>query len=468
MFSKSYMPCVKQYFTPRIQQCIQQCLQQCLKQKFFSKLLMIFIVAVPAFSHATTTRLQTSVGAIDILLYDNAAPGTVANFLNYVNSGKYNNSFIHRSGPGFIIQGGGFVWNDSSSNISSVVTNAPIANEFSASRSNRRGTIAMAKFEGDPNSATSQWFINLADNGPSLDGQNGGFTVFGEVSAGSMTVVDAIARLQIVNAGGAFRELPVASVPANGVLQKSNLVIISAATAVANSYQGLWWNSNESGWGMSITQHGNMIFAALYTYDDAGLPTWYVLPNCPLTTTNCTGDIYKVTGGTSPAVAWNGAAKNVTKVGAGTLAFTNTGTGTFNFNINNIAGSKAITQQIFASGTTAPAVDYTDLWWSANESGWGISITQQFATIFAAWYTYDATGKPVWYVVPNCPVSGAGCTGALYQVTGGEPLTTAWNGTNQPVIVGSLTFAFSNSSNATMSYTLNGVTSSRVISRQAF
>ena len=292
--------------------------------------------------------------------------------------------------------------------------------------------------------------------------------MFGEISASSMAVVDAIARLQIVNAGGAFNELPVTSLPANGAIQKSNLVIISAATAVANSYQGLWWNANESGWGMSITQHGNMLFAALYTYDEAGLPTWYVLPNCPLTTTNCAGDIYKVTGGTSPAVAWNGAAKNVTKVGAGTLAFTNTSAGTFNFNINNIAGSKAITQQIISSSTTAPAIDYTDLWWNANESGWGISITQQAATIFAAWYTYDATGKPVWYVVPDCPVNGAGCTGALYQVTGGEPLTTAWNGTNQPVIVGSLSFAFANSSNATMSYTLNGVTSSRVISRQAF
>ena len=142
MFSKSYMQCVKQYFKPRI--------QQCLKQNFFSKLLMIFVAAVPAFSHATTARLQTSVGSIDILLYDNAAPGTVANFLNYVNSGKYNNSFIHRSDPGFIIQGGGFVWNDSTSNISSVATNAPIANEFSASRSNRRGTIAMAKIGGGP------------------------------------------------------------------------------------------------------------------------------------------------------------------------------------------------------------------------------------------------------------------------------------------------------------------------------
>ncbi len=370
--------------------------------------------------------------------------------------------------PGFIIQGGGFVWNDANGNMSSIAANAPILNEFAANRSNRRGTIAMAKFSGEPNSATSQWFINLADNGASLDVQSGGFTVFGEVSPAGMVTVDAIARLPIGNAGGAFSELPLVSTPANGTIQKANLVIISTAAAGANNYQGLWWNANESGWGMSITQHGNMIFGALYTYDDAGQPTWYVIPNCPVSTASCTGDIYKVTGGSPPSMPWNGSAKNVTRAGAGTLTFASTSTGAFTYTINNVAGSKSITQQVFATGTTAPAIDYTDLWWNAGESGWGVSLTQQFGTVFAAWYTYDAGGKPVWYVVPNCPISGAGCTGAIYQVTGGESLTTAWNGANPATVVGNMTFAFGDAANGTMSYTLNGATSSRMISRQIY
>jgi hypothetical protein len=218
---------------------------------------------------------------------------------------------------------------------------------------------------------------------------------------------------------------------------------------------------------MSITQHRDIIFAAMYTYDDAGLPVWYVIAACPVASGRCTGDIYRVTGGTSPAAPWNGAGKIVTKVGAGTLAFTNTSTGTFNYTINNISGSKAITLQPLASGTTAPAVDYTDLWWNPDESGWGVSLTQQFATVFAAWYTYDSTGKPIWYVA-NCPLAGATGTGDLYQVTGGAPLTSVWNGTNLATRVGSVTFAFSNASNGTMTYTLNGATSSRVISRQPF
>ena len=75
--------------------------------------------------------------------------------------------------------------------------------------SNIRGTIAMAKLGGDPNSATSQWFINLADNSANLDTQNGGFTVFGHVTGNGMSVADAIAMLNRVNVGSPFDALPV-------------------------------------------------------------------------------------------------------------------------------------------------------------------------------------------------------------------------------------------------------------------
>ena len=182
-------------------------------------------------TNATTVRLQTTQGVIDINLYDNAAPITVANFLAYVRSGAYTDSLIHRSVPGFIIQGGGYTWVGGNNSVADVPARPPIQNEFSASRSNLRGTIAMAKLGGNPNSATSQWFINLANNAAALDGQNGGFTVFGQVAPESMAVVDAIAALPIVNAGGAFNELPLTSVPANGgAILKANLSLVQTAT----------------------------------------------------------------------------------------------------------------------------------------------------------------------------------------------------------------------------------------------
>ncbi len=152
----------------------------------------------------TLLRMQTSMGNIELELFDDAAPQTVANFLNYVNDGDYRNTIIHRSIPGFVIQGGGYQLQTGSPRLVPVPTDPPVVNEPGIS--NTRGTLAMAKQPGDPNSATSQWFINLADNSSNLDQQNGGFTVFGQVL--DMAPVDAIAAVPTFNFGGAFTDVP--------------------------------------------------------------------------------------------------------------------------------------------------------------------------------------------------------------------------------------------------------------------
>jgi hypothetical protein len=234
-------------------------------------------------------------------------------------------------------------------------------------------------------------------------------------------------------------------------------------------YQGLWWNPNESGWGMSITQHRNILFSAIYTYDQTGLPLWFVIPSCLLAGTSCTGDIYKVSGGTPPTVTWNGTGKNVTFVGVGSLNFFDASNATFNFAIDGKSGSKTITQQIFATGSNPPATDFSDLWWNPNESGWGVALTQQFGTIFATWYSYDTTGKAIWYVASNCPMVGSGCSADLYRVNGGSPITATWNGANKTVTkVGTIAFAFTDSNNGNMTYTIDGATGVRAITRQGF
>lgn len=203
------------------------------KWQWFVKLAMIFTLALPAVcSAAVVARMQTPLGIIDIQLYDTEAPLTVANFLSYAKSGAYANSIIHRSVPGFIIQGGGYFWNNTSNQLNYVVSNPPVMNEYSADRSNLRGTIAMAKLGNDPNSATNQWFFNLADNSANLDFQNGGFTVFGQVLNAGMDVVDAIAALPIVNAGGAFNALPLSTPVINNTVQKSNLVIVEKVSVL--------------------------------------------------------------------------------------------------------------------------------------------------------------------------------------------------------------------------------------------
>jgi cyclophilin family peptidyl-prolyl cis-trans isomerase len=133
--------------------------------------------------------LETSLGPIKVALDRDKAPASVDNFLQYVRSGHYDGTVFHRVIPNFMIQGGGF-----DANMSQKPTKPPIKNEANNGLKNRRGTLAMAR-TNDPDSATSQFFINLKDN-PALDYgmRNAGYAVFGEVTEG-MDVVDRIAAV---------------------------------------------------------------------------------------------------------------------------------------------------------------------------------------------------------------------------------------------------------------------------------
>jgi len=167
-------------------------------------------------------------GVINVVLFDQVnqgAPLTVQNFQNYVNSNRYTNSFIHRSVANFIVQGGGYTYNNGT--LTTIPSNPPVQNEYSAVRSNTRGTIAMAKLGNDPNSATNQWFFNLGDNSANLNNQNGGFTVFGQArTASDLATIDAIAAVRVYNAGGVFTNLPLTQ----NVISDSNFVRFSSIT----------------------------------------------------------------------------------------------------------------------------------------------------------------------------------------------------------------------------------------------
>jgi VCBS repeat-containing protein len=166
---------------------------------------------VLVYGHNPVIAINTNYGAIVIELYEDETPGTVENFLNYVNDGDYINSIFHRVDKDFVIQGGGFKTSSTTftntSQFSAIDTDDPIENEPGIS--NLRGTIAMAKLGGDPDSATSQFFVNLSDNNKFLDTEaNNAFTVFGKVL--DMTTVDRIEDLPINDDNASpYGELPV-------------------------------------------------------------------------------------------------------------------------------------------------------------------------------------------------------------------------------------------------------------------
>jgi cyclophilin family peptidyl-prolyl cis-trans isomerase len=178
-----------------------------------------------------TVLVRTSNGNIPMELLDSVAPATAANFLRYVNGNVYNGTLFHRTVTNFIDQAGGF------NTDGSAITNfGMIQNEFHVS--NTRGTVAMVKLPGNPNSASNQWFINLADNSGTLDSQNGGFTVFAQVLYNGMAVADAINQLPTVDASQLTSALPAKPddpLPvqnAAGGVAASNLVEISSAAVV--------------------------------------------------------------------------------------------------------------------------------------------------------------------------------------------------------------------------------------------
>lgn len=200
--------------------------------------------------NGTIARFNTTLGQINVLLYDQTGPGitrttpiTVTNFLQYITAGRYNDQIIHRSVPGFIIQGGGFSLPTAVGEAPAAITTFPqIQNE--AGNSNIRGTIAMAKQANSVNSATGQWFFNLANNAGNLDNQNGGFTAFGRVVLG-LNVMDALANVPTFNFGGAFTDLPLRNYE-NGQLDPttpSNYLDIDITTIPEITYTVISSNS---------------------------------------------------------------------------------------------------------------------------------------------------------------------------------------------------------------------------------
>jgi len=145
---------------------------------------------------------QTTLGEVHLELFENKAPVTVKNFLQYVDSGFYNGVIFHRVVPGFVAQGGGF-----DRSYQQKPTLAPIINESDNGERNSRGTIAMARTT-DVNSATAQFFINLRDNFQ-LDASPSqlGYAVFGRVVKG-MDVVDSMAEQPQGKHSGVFVNAP--------------------------------------------------------------------------------------------------------------------------------------------------------------------------------------------------------------------------------------------------------------------
>lgn len=166
-------------------------------KKLISALILTMMSSITLAAQPVAT-METNLGNIEIELAQDKAPVTVKNFIEYAQSGFYTNTVFHRVIAGFMAQGGGY-----DTKLQKKSTKAPIVNESSNGLKNDRATIAMAR-TSNPNSATSQFFINFRDNDSlNFGGPYGGYAVFGKVIKG-MDVVDKMATIR-TGPGGQFR-----------------------------------------------------------------------------------------------------------------------------------------------------------------------------------------------------------------------------------------------------------------------
>ena len=249
--------------------------------------------------------------------------------------------------------------------------------------------------------------------------------------------------------------------------------------------QALWWRApagSESGWGVNITHQGTILFATWFTYDLDGSGMWLVMSEGGRTAPNTySGALYRTTGPAFSANPFDPAQVRVNLVGVATFAFSSAENGTFTYTVNGITQSKPIVRQVYAApvptctlgGSAGGTPNFQDLWWrspAGSESGWGVNITHQGDILFATWFTYEASGRGLWLVMSEGRKTGTNTyTGDLFRTTGPAFNASPWNPTQVTVTrVGSGTFAFTDANNGTFSYTVDGVSQTKSITRQVY
>jgi hypothetical protein len=264
---------------------------------------------------------------------------------------------------------------------------------------------------------------------------------------------------------------------------------ITYDSGTAPSYEGLWWNPAESGWGVSIAHQGDTLFVVWYTYDRDGSPMWLLMPDARLSydedmTMGMMG--MEMMGMTRNSPVYTGALYRsskvgsqvvMTEVGSGTLLFKNNNDAAFAYTVGNVSQSKTVSRMAFGprsqectlGGAKAASENFQDLWWNPHDQGWGMNIAHQGDVIFATYYTYDAGGKGVWYAMSNT-VKAAGSTyaGPIQQVRG-PAFDSAWDATKvSATATGTASFRFDGNGVGAFQYALGADAGTKTMERMAF
>jgi hypothetical protein len=278
-------------------------------------------------------------------------------------------------------------------------------------------------------------------------------------------------RSQLVNESGASTGGNYAPVAQLGYLP---------AATLPENHTGMWWNAAESGWGVNFSHQGDLVFATLFAYASDGRPLWVVMPEGRREGESETfaGPLYRVTG--SPLAASTPPPVVASAVGDMRVTFSGD-TATLEYVLGGSPVVKVIRKQVFDTRAAScrdawvdlvAAANFQDQWFDANEPGWGLNVSQQDSTIFATLFTYDTSGRDLWYVMPAGQRQADGSfLGAFYRTRGSAfdaarfvPLAPA-----DVTEAGALRLRFADGASGTMTFApLGGAAIDKPLSRLVF
>jgi uncharacterized protein (DUF1800 family) len=248
------------------------------------------------------------------------------------------------------------------------------------------------------------------------------------------------------------------------------LLAALAFPARAANFTDIWWNSDESGWGLTVAHHDDKVFAIWYVYDESGKPLWATMSNGVASADgrSFSGEVHTANGPSyrDPDFRWGRV--RVAHIGNARIDFAPDDTSaTVTYTLFGKTTSKSVKRQGFGSAPANAPHDLGDLWWNAEESGWGVGLHQHGDNIFGIWYTYDLDEKPLWVVMPGGTFEGNTFTATLYTTTGtpfDRPFVAA---DTKPAVVGTAKLVFEGDV-VKFTGTIHGHTKSRTLTRQPF
>jgi hypothetical protein len=257
------------------------------------------------------------------------------------------------------------------------------------------------------------------------------------------------------------------------------LPTLSFAQSATTMKSATWWNPAESGWGLFTVDQGNYLATGWFTYDADGEPTWFLMPGVTVQSDGSyRGEVHRFTGVPLAQIAGQ-AADPSTMIGTGTLRFESDKAMQFSYTVNGQTQNKSLTR--FAYGdkdlvckSSAPAraaaSNYSDLWYNAASSGWGLFLQHVDSNLYGSWYTYDTDREAVFLAMVTTRQADGSFTGELYRQRNGTPFSQIDGARPSAAadVVGSVTLRFTNGENGTFTYTIGGTTQTKSISRIQF